>query len=163
MDDRYFQIVDRCLLDWDVMQLFPAHRRTSTRRKPTLLPRGCRVADANPTCSNACTKCLLLHSENLRRSGMRARKRRSGFGQKSRHKRKASRRGEKCVLRGELDSPSLLCASAKSPCNSVTPCYIIGTETNHRRRYTPMKITILDGAVENPGDLSWDEFAALVI
>lgn len=23
MDDRYFQIVDRCLLDWDVMQLFP--------------------------------------------------------------------------------------------------------------------------------------------
>lgn len=23
MDDRYFRIVDRCLLDWDVMQLFP--------------------------------------------------------------------------------------------------------------------------------------------
>lgn len=45
-------------------------------------------------------KSLLQHSENLRRSGMRARKRRSGFGQKSRHERKASRRGEKCLLRG---------------------------------------------------------------
>ena len=57
--------------------------------------------------------------------------------------------------------PSLLCASAKSACNPAAPCYIIGTETNHRRRYTPMKITILDGAVENPGDLSWEALDAL--
>ena len=100
MDDRYFQIVDRCLLDWDVMQLFPGAPQDEYEAEAYAIAARQPGSRANPTCSNACTKCLLLHSENLRRSGMRARKRRSGFGQKSRHERKASRRGEKCVLWG---------------------------------------------------------------